>query len=184
MSDKEKSHQDDMIDQAILNKVTDLLQRVEPIFNWAQPSEGLVSTVLSAFRRKQTASPRQEDNSAELQFDSWANGVALGMRGTPQERQLLFSNPNYDLDLQIARDSGTSLHKVQGQLLQNAVTEEDLGGVELRLRPVDNWDYVERRCLTDRLGRFSFSYVEPGNYSLRVCLQEQQLVLSPLNIFC
>ena len=183
MSDKEKSHQDDM-EQGIFNKVARLLEGAEPLFNGVQPSDGLMNAVLSAFRRKQTSSATKKKDSAELQFDSWANGVALGMRGTPQERQLLFSNTDYDLDLQIARDTTTNLHQVQGQLLHNVMTDEDLGGVELRLLPTDSWDYLERRCLTDRLGRFSFSYVEPGSYSLQVFLEEQHLALAPFDISC
>ncbi len=145
----------------------------------AAPPENLVDRVVSAFRRKQERRPNPQPRPAILAFDSWMRLAALGVRGMPQERQFLYSEGTVDLDVQVTRDEATEALILQGQILDSTSQEENLEGIEVRIA---NGDGVERRGLTDRLGRFSFTYVKPGTYTLRVLFADHDMVLDELKL--
>jgi len=54
-----------------------------------------------------------------------------------------------------------------------------LEGFELHLFDAEG---IERRSLTDELGRFRFSQLAEGNYSLRIILDDHEVFLKSLHI--
>lgn len=147
----------------------------------AAPSPGLVRRALAAFRRRQARSARQPrpTRTAVLRFDSWTKAAPLGLRGTPQEHQLLFATEEraFDVDLQIVKDSLTDDFVLRGQVLSNRPEPGDLEGIELRLIDAGGRAW---RGLADQLGRFTFSGLVPGTYTLQVILDDYDLLLEPL----
>ncbi len=85
--------------------------------NLSAPSPNLLNRVTTAFKRKQERLATRTERKAALQFDSWSQLVALGVRGVPQERQLLFHEDEFDLDLQIMNDREAEKYTMRGQLL-------------------------------------------------------------------
>jgi hypothetical protein len=140
------------------------------------PSPNLIKRILTAFQRKQARLSQRPRRQATLQFDSWTRAAPLGVRGTPQERQLLFSESAYDLDLQVVRDSEAETFMLRGQVLDGDAQPYGLEGIELCLAGAD----TERYGLTDQLGRFSFSQIPKGTYSLQVILEDQDILLEPV----
>jgi hypothetical protein len=142
------------------------------------PSPNLVERILTAFRRKQARLPERPHRRATLQFDSWTKMAPLGVRGTSQERQVLFSEDEYDLDLQIARDADTDTFVLRGQILDGQAQPYGLEGIKLYL----SGSSADRYGLTDKLGRFSFSQLSQGDYSLQVTLEDQDILVEPVQV--
>ena len=142
------------------------------------PSQNLLNRVTTAFKRKQERLTTRTERKAALQFDSWSQLVALGVRGVPQERQLLFHGDEFDLDLQVMNDREAEKYTMRGQLLGDLVsdTTETLEGISLRLRNKTNGQ--SRQGLTDQYGRFSFSLVDQADYELFVELKERDIIIN------
>jgi hypothetical protein len=147
------------------------------------PEPNLLDRLTAAFRHKQKRLPQRPQRGALLEFDSWTKMTPLGVRGTIQERQLLFSESNFDLDLQIVKDPATDAFVLRGQLLgrdsDDTFEPDHLAGIELHLTGADD---VERRGLTDELGQFSFSHLPRGTYTLRVMLDDHDITLESLEL--
>ncbi len=146
------------------------------------PEKTLLNRVAAAFQRKQARQPKRPSLPATLQFDNWTQSAALGIRGNGlRERQLLFSEGAFDLDLQIVEDPTTHLVVIRGQLLpmDEAENPTTLEGIELHLM---NDDGVHSRRITDEYGRFHFSNCLPGEYSLRVILDDHDIILKSLTV--
>jgi len=138
------------------------------------PEPTLLNRLTAAFRRKQARQEERPSLAATLKFDNWTQPAALGVRGVAtRDRQLLFSEGDFDLDLQIVKDAENNTFSVRGQLLQ---VEEDaqLEGIELRLIQTDG---SRSRRVTDEYGRFHFSHCLPGNYTLQVILDDHDIIL-------
>jgi hypothetical protein len=146
--------------------------------NLSTPSPNLLNRVTTAFKRKQERLTTRTERKAALQFDSWSQLVALGVRGVPQERQLLFHEDAFDLDLQVMNDREAEKYTMRGQLLGDLVsdTTDTLEGISLRLRNKTNGQ--SRQGLTDQYGRFSFSLVDQADYELFVELKEQDIIIN------
>ena len=143
------------------------------------PTTSLINRIVVAFRRQQTRSTNRPLHTAQLQFDSWSQPAPFGVRGgTSRERQLLFNQNQFDLDLQIIQERETEAFVLRGQLL-DAGNMTNLEGIELHLTEPDGH---QSRRLTDEYGRFSFSHCRPGDYKLHVILEEQDIVLEPLTV--
>ena len=164
------------------------IEKTEGILNrainkdWSLPETDLINRVTAAFQRKQTRQQKRPSLPATLQFDNWTQSAALGIRGNGlRERQLLFSEGAFDLDLQIVEDPTTHLVVIRGQLLPMNEPEEvlSLEGIELHLI---NDDGVHSRRITDEYGRFHFSNCLPGEYSLRVLLDDHDIILKSLTV--
>ncbi|MBE2220400.1 MAG: carboxypeptidase regulatory-like domain-containing protein [Anaerolineae bacterium] len=142
------------------------------------PSPNLVNRVTAAFRRKQERLTNRTEQKATLQFDSWSQLVALGVRGIPQERQLLFHEDEFDLDLQVMNDRETKTYTMRGQMLGSFAndTADDLEGVALTLKNKKNGQ--RRQSLTDQYGRFSFSQLDQSDYELFVALKERDIIIN------
>lgn len=151
----------------------------------ATPSTSLFSRAQAAFRQqmKRVAARPSERPSrpADVQFDSWAQPTPLGARGVGgglPERQLLFHEGEYDLDLQIVAESAANAVTMRGQLLRGAgsnVEAQELEGIALNLRQLETGE--ERRGLTDGYGRFAFSHVAKGDYLLSVALHSHDMLI-------
>lgn len=149
---------------------------------WSLPETDLLNRVAAAFQRKQSRQSKRPSLPATLQFDNWTQSAALGIRGNGlRERQLLFSEGAFDLDLQIVEDPTSHMVVIRGQLLPMDETEDEptLEGIELHLM---NDEGVHSRRITDEYGRFHFSNCEPGDYSLRVILDDHDIILKSLTV--
>jgi hypothetical protein len=141
-----------------------------------------LNRLTAAFRRKQARNTERPSQEAALKFDNWTQTPALGMRGgTARERQLLFSEGTFDLDLQIVKDAETNTFTVRGQLLQldEVYPNTELEGIELRLSQADSSESLR---VTDEYGRFHFSHCSPGDYTLHVILDDHDIILEPLTV--
>ena len=87
---------------------------------------------------------------------------------------MLFSESTFDLDVQITRDQVPGAYVLRGQVLDNEPQPGGLEGIELRIVDVDG---VPRRGLTDKLGRFKFTQLAEGVYSLQVIFEDHEIVL-------
>ncbi len=140
------------------------------------PPSDLLGRVTAAFRHWRSRSPSRPQRQAVLRFDSWAQLAALGVRGTPQERLLLFSENAFDLDVQVARSEANTF-ALRGQVLGKGSQPDTLEGIELR---VVNADGAIRRGLTDEVGCFSFTQLPEGTYSVHVVFEDHDVVLGPI----
>ena len=146
--------------------------------NLSTPSPNLLNRVTTAFKRRQERLTTRTEHKAALQFDSWSQLVALGVRGVPQERQLLFHEDEFDLDLQVMNDREAEKYTMRGQLLGGFAddTSDNLEGISLKLR--NKTDGQIRQGLTDQYGRFSFSLVDQADYELFVELKERDIIIN------
>jgi hypothetical protein len=138
----------------------------------------LLNRVTVAFRHKQARLSERIAQEAHLQFDSWSQLSALGARGVPQERQLLFHEAEFDLDLQVMNNRETGMYTMRGQLLGSFADEmpDELEGISLTLKNKATGQI--RGGLTDNYGRFAFSLVDQANYELLVALKERDIVVN------
>lgn len=170
-----KAHLDACEDcRAKLADVRRMLQGMRAEDELVDPPQGLMGRLAAAFRRRLTRSDERSRREAHLQFDSWAQPAAAGVRGTSHERQLLFSESKWDLDLQIVREGEEDTFALRGQILGEEMDSGELEGIELR---VTDSQGTERRGLTDHLGRFNFAQLSGGRYSVHVFLDEYDVVL-------
>ena len=150
----------------------------------ADPEPSTTQKLLAAFRQKQTRLADRIRQTASLEFDSWANQPA-GLRGQISQRQILLSEGNYDIDLQIDAPSSTSFFDIQGQILTvdeaegQTTTTIDLEGLQVRLHDTNGeaWWGV-----TDKNGRFSFLQLNYGVYDFQLVLDDHDIVFKELDI--
>lgn len=133
----------------------------------AAPSDGLVQRAGALFRQRQRRVEGRGSESADLQFDSSTNNPT-GVRGVPLDRQLLFQQAQHDLDIQIVPDVNGRFTLI-GQLL----ADESLAGIELRLTTANQ---PPQARIADELGRFTFSALPAGTYTLTAVLPTHDMV--------
>ena len=146
------------------------------------PELSLLNRVVTAFRRQQNRLPDRPQRGASLEFDSWTQMAPLGVRGVAQERQMLFSEDMFDIDLQIVKGPpNSSTFTLRGQFLINddASGLAGLDGIEIRLTDAAK---IEWRVLTDTLGQFSFSQLSEGFYTLNVILEDHDINLEEVEL--
>lgn len=146
--------------------------------NLPAPSASLLNRVTTAFRRKQAKLSERSAQKASLQFDSWSQLVTLGVRGVPQERQLLFHDNEFDLDLQVMNDRDMAAYTMRGQLFGGFAGDApgELEGITLNL--INKANGQVKQGLTDQYGRFSFSQIEQADYELLVELKDRDMVIN------
>jgi hypothetical protein len=137
------------------------------------PSE-LLHRVLAAFHRRKARLTGRPRRQAALRSDSWTHLAALGVRGVPQERQLLFTEGAFNVDVQIVRDDLADTFALQGQVLEDEPQPGGMEGIELCIADAAG---VERRGLTDQFGCFSFTQLAEGTYSLQIVFDDHDIVL-------
>lgn len=138
------------------------------------PEENLLDRVQAAFRNKVTRNKTRLQNQAELTFDSWTQPLSLGVRGAPQERQLLFHEEMVDIDIQLVNDPPVNNLTLRGQMMTQ-LENKDLEGIAVALTGMTNT--VARRTLTDTYGRFTFTQLQKGDYRLQATLDTHDIVL-------
>ena len=146
------------------------------------PELSLLNRVVVAPAVRLAADGDRPQRGASLEFDSWTQMAPLGARGVVQERQLLFSEDRFDIDLQIAKDPpNSSTFTLRGQfLINNEISGFDaLDGIEIRLTGATDTAW---RSLTDRLGQFSFSQLPEGVYSLSIILEDHDITLENVEL--
>ena len=146
------------------------------------PELSLLNRVVTAFRRQQNRLPDRPQRGASLEFESWTQMAPLGARGVVQERQMLFSEDRFDVDLQIVKDPpNSSTFTLRGQfLINNDISGFDaLDGIEIRLTDAADTAW---RGLTDTLGQFSFSQLPEGVYSLSIILEDHDITLENVEL--
>ena len=164
-----------------VNDAEDILRHVSDE-NLTAPEPNLLSRVQAAYRRRQSRKNERPSLPAALKFDNWTQTAALGVRGgIPRERQLLFSEGAFDLDVQIVKDAEDDTLSVRGQLLQmdDVYLDAVMEGIEIQLIHPDG---LTSRRLTDEYGRFHFSNCFPGDYTLRVILDDHDIILESLAV--
>ena len=146
------------------------------------PELSLLNRVVTAFRRQQNRLVERPQRGASLEFDSWTQMAPLGVRGVVPERQMLFSEDTFDVDLQIVKDPPDSnTFALRGQfLISNDRSGFDaLDGIEIRLTHTVG---TEWRGLTDLLGQFSFSQLPKGLYTLSIILEDHDITLEDVEL--
>ena len=161
------------------------LERVHSILSdmgdhtWTAPANHLINRVLSAFRRRASQQSQRTTHPINLALDSWTQLAALGLRGSPKERQFLFSEDAFDLDIQVVKEADTQNYALQGQLFSNDGQDSNMEGFEVQITGPSDF---ERRGLTDYLGRFSFLGLEASTYTLKLILNDRDLLVESLPI--
>jgi hypothetical protein len=147
------------------------------------PSSRLLRSTVAAFRHKQIRSAQLPRSVLTPDFDSRAKNTPRGQRSLSlsQEHQLLYSvnDGAYDVDLQIVKDSVLDAYMLRGQILGNELHLTELEGLELQLLGPEG---MKRRGLTDELGRFSFSLLSEGSYSLQIIFDDREVYLEALDV--
>jgi hypothetical protein len=144
-----------------------------------EPSSELIQQTLAAFRQSQQRGEHRTRQTAILQFDSHKRGPQSGVRGGPTDHQLLYAIDAYDMDLQITKDPVYYQFTLRGQFLGEGLSQSQLEGIELRLK---NAHGFEGRGLTDGLGKFRFSNLQEGLYTLELTLGDMDVVIQDLAI--
>lgn len=145
---------------------------------WVEPPPDLLKRVLKSFQKHRSRMRDRLEQAASLTFDSWTHMAPSGVRGAMQERQVLFSEENLDIDVQtIKEEDGTfTLH---GQVLARDRDVAALEGNEVQLLVEDR---IWRRVLLDEMGYFRFTLLPPGRYAMRIVLDDRDVRIDPLDI--
>ncbi len=104
---------------------------------------------------------------ASLVFDSQKHPAAVGDRGLPSGRQLIFQTPGFDLDMRI--HATKSRASAMGQVLERG-TKNLLKGLEVRLM---KQSILITTAGSDSLGDFKFSDVPHGSLNILVIIPQR-----------
>lgn len=112
---------------------------------------------------------------ASLVFDSFARPALAGVRSTETaNRQLLYRAGDYSVDLQIAPSERSTLDLIGQVLKEGEPSFESVSGLKLDIARSGG---VVFSAITDEMGEFKVSEIEPGVYDLRVQLPEGSITL-------
>lgn len=112
---------------------------------------------------------------ASLVFDSFARPALAGVRSTETaNRQLLYRAGDYSVDLQIAPSEHSKLDLIGQVLKEGEPSFESVSGLKLDIARSGG---VVFSAVTDEMGEFKVSGIEPGVYDLRVQLPEGSIAL-------
>jgi hypothetical protein len=145
----------------------------------APPSWVLKRAVRIFGARRQGSSTRLTERIgqaiASLVFDSFARPALAGVRSTETaNRQLLYRSGDYSVDLHIAPSERSKLELIGQVLKEREPSFESVSGLKLDLARSGR---VLLTTVTDEVGEFKVSEIEPGTYDLRVQLPEGSITL-------
>ncbi len=169
--------------QQELDKMIRMLSGLQQA-NFVEPSPTATQKLTQAFRQKQARLSSRLQQMASLEFDSWANAAAANVRRQMGQRQMLFSEGAYDIDLQVMNHVRSQSFNIQGQILK-AVTPEErdtfttLAGLQVRLFDENGEEWWG---VTDENGRFSFLQLAYGTYTFHLLLEDRDIVFENLDI--
>lgn len=117
---------------------------------------------------------------ASLVFDTFARPVLAGVRSTDTaSRQLLYSAGDYSVDVQIARPEQAKADLIGQVLKEGEASFDSVSGLKLN---VSRSGKVCFSTVTDAIGEFRVSGVEPGLYELRIELSEGSITVQDLPV--
>lgn len=115
---------------------------------------------------------------AALVFDSLARPALAGVRSSETaNRQLLYRAGDYSIDLQVAPSEGTHADLIGQVLKQGDPTFESVAGLEFGIA---RGGQAVISAVTNEMGEFKVSSIEPGLYDLRVELPEGSITIADL----
>lgn len=118
---------------------------------------------------------------ASLVFDSVARPAVAGVRSSETaSRQLLYRAGDYSIDLHIASSEHARAELIGQVLREGEANFESVSGLKLE---ISQGGRSVSLGLTDDMGEFKVSAVEPGVYDLRVELSEGSITVPDLPIF-
>lgn len=169
--------------QRELDKTVRLLTGLQQA-DFEEPNPSATQKLAQAFRKKQARLADRVRQTAALEFDSWANPATASVRRQLGQRQMLFSEGPYDIDIQVMNQTAKRTFDLQGQVLIAVDPEQteafpSLAGSQVRLRH-ENGD--EWWGATDENGRFSFLQLSFGTYSFQLLLEDRDIVFDKLEL--
>lgn len=147
--------------------------------NLEQPKASLLRRAIAAFRQQQQPLDDRPQQSGDLRYDNWQDHALAGVRGLPNEHQLLYQAAGYDIDVQITLDPATQSYVLRGQILTTVQPQAAMEGSAIRLT---DGATIERGALADHLGRFQFSYLPQGAYTLTITADALDLIIRAVQI--
>ena len=152
--------------------------------DFTEPNPSTTQKLTLAFRKKQARLASRLRQTATLEFDSWANPATANLRRHMGQRQMLFSEGAYDIDLQVANQTGGHNFDIQGQVMKAIVPEERdafsaLAGLQIRLYDKNDEEWWG---VTDENGRFSFLQLAFGIYAFQLMLDDRDIIFEDLDI--
>ena len=152
--------------------------------DFEEPNPSATQKLMLAFRKKQVRLATRLRQTATLEFDSWSNPATANLRRHMGQRQMLFSDGAYDIDLQVMNQTASHNFDLQGQVLK-AVEPEDRGsfstlaGLQIRLYDKDGEEWWG---VTDDNGRFSFLQLAFGTYTFQLIVEDRDILFENLDI--
>jgi hypothetical protein len=148
------------------------------------PPAWVLKRAVRIFDAQQRSSPRLTERIgqviASLVFDSFARPALAGVRSTETaNRQLLYRAGDYSIDLQVAPSEHSQLDLIGQVLKEGEPSFESVSGLKL---DITRGGGVVFSAVTDGMGEFKLSGVEPGIYDLRVQLPEGSITLPDVPI--
>ena len=117
---------------------------------------------------------------ATLVFDSFARPALAGVRSTETaNRQLLYRAGDYSVDLQIAPSEHAHMDLIGQVLKENEASFESVSGLKLGIALAGK---ILFSTVTDEMGEFKVSGIEPGVYDLQVKLSEGSITVPDMPI--
>ena len=117
---------------------------------------------------------------ATLVFDSFARPALAGVRSTETaNRQLLYRAGDYSVDLQIAPSEHAHIDLIGQVLKENEASFESVSGLKLDIALAGK---ILFSTVTDEMGEFKVSGIEPGVYDLQVKLSEGSITVPDMPI--
>lgn len=152
--------------------------------DFVEPNPSSTQKLMLAFRKKQARLAKRLRQTASLEFDSWANPATVSVRHQFGQRQMLFSEGAYDIDLQVMNQATSRSFDIQGQVLKAIAPEErdafsTLAGLQMRFYDREG---EERWGVTDDNGRFSFLQLSYGTYAFQLMLDDRDIIFEDLDI--
>ncbi len=117
---------------------------------------------------------------ASLVFDSFARPALAGVRSTETaNRQLLYRAGDYSVDLQIAPSEHAHVDLIGQVLKEDEASCESVSGLKLDIALAGK---ILFSAVTDEMGEFKVSGIEPGVYDLQVELSEGSITVRDMPI--
>lgn len=144
------------------------------------PQAGLLRRAVAAFRHHQQRLAQRLQQVGDLGYDNWQDRALVGARGLATEHQLLYQVADCDVDLQITHDVTTQTYVLRGQILTTVQPQATIEGSAIHL--TDDAMTIERSTLADHLGRFQFSYLPKGSYTLAITFEATDVVINTIHV--
>lgn len=152
--------------------------------DFVEPNPGATEKLALAFRQKQARLAKRIKQTAVLEFDSWVKPSTASVRRQIGQRQFLFSQDIYDIDIQVMNQVANHTFDLQGQVVITIAPEQkgpfsSLAGIQVRLLQENGEEWWGA---TDENGRFSFLHLPFDTYSFQLLLKDRDIIFDSLEI--